>query len=340
VPKEPPHQSSDPNTHPCSLTTLWRGTEIPLYIHTIGSKHPTAKTPLIDLGATGNFIDINYVRSKNLCTHIPSSIPVYNVDGTLNDAGYITKVLNLLVQYGDHSEQATFHVTGIGRMTIILRHTWLIEHNPKIDWSTGKVCMNRCWADVHPTSPQTTPTNQVSSSAENSADHLADNSASPKSEVVSEGAHQGGPEGQTEPNKTRPPPGFACPDQIDLDQGNRLFICFIGEHSRSGQGHSDDIPEAHGSCRRDPIHGFEDIVPKPYQEFKDVFAKKSFNELLDWNKWDHAIELVPDAQMFSTKVYLLVPVEQKQLDEFLEENLQEPMYMSIQITCGLPCLLH
>jgi len=79
-----------------------------------------------------------------------------------------TKVLNLLVQYGDHSEQATFHVTGIGRMTIILRHTWLIEHNPKIDWSTGKVCMNRCWAACAP-NITADDTNQPSvSSAENS----------------------------------------------------------------------------------------------------------------------------------------------------------------------------
>jgi len=56
---------------------------------------------------------------------------------------------------------------------------------------------------------------------------------------------------------------------------------------------------------------FEDIVPKPYQEFKDVFTKESFDELLYWKKWDHAIKLIPDTQTFSTKVYPLAPVEQK-----------------------------
>src|SRR5882724_7436346 len=80
----------------------------------------------------------------------PLSHPVYNVDGTLNDAGYITKVIDLMVQYGDHLEQATFHVMGIGRMTIILGHTWLVEHNPEIDWSTRKVSMNRCLAACTP----------------------------------------------------------------------------------------------------------------------------------------------------------------------------------------------
>jgi len=39
-------------------------------------------------------------------------------------------------------------------------------------------------------------------------------------------------------------------------------------------------------------------------------------------KWDHAIELVPDTQLFSTKVYPLALVEQKQSDDFLKENLK------------------
>src|SRR5882672_11087149 len=84
------------------------------------------------------------------CAPLPQAIPVYNVDGTLNDAGYITKVVNLMVQYRDHSERATFHVMGIGRMTIILGHMWLVKHNPKIDWSTRKVSMTRCPAACVP----------------------------------------------------------------------------------------------------------------------------------------------------------------------------------------------
>src|SRR5882724_628757 len=130
------------------------------------------------------------------------------------------------------------------------------------------------------------------------------------------------PEGQTEPNKTEPPPGFAHPDPDDLDRGDRLFVHFIDEHSaevKATQMISQKLAEAaegtHSTC-------FEDIVPKPYQEFKDVFAKGSFNKLPDHKKWDHAIELILDTQMFSMKVYPLAPVEQKQLGEFLEENLK------------------
>ena len=35
-----------------------------------------------------------------------------------------------------------------------------------------------------------------------------------------------------------------------------------------------------------------------------------------------SIKLILDAKTFSTKVYPLAPVKQKQLDEFLEENLK------------------
>ena len=67
---------------------------------------------------------------------------------------------------------------------------------------------------------------------------------------------------------------------------------------------------------------FEDLVPEPYQGFKGVFSKESFDKLPKWKQWDHTIELVPDTQTFSTKVYPFSPVEQKQLNEFLDENLK------------------
>src|SRR5882724_3701873 len=104
MPEEPPCQSSDPTPILIHSTTLQRGTELPLHIHTIGSNTPLLINALIYLGATGKFFNIDYVRSKNLRTqHLPQAIPVYNVDGTLNDAGYITEVVDLIVQYGDHS---------------------------------------------------------------------------------------------------------------------------------------------------------------------------------------------------------------------------------------------
>jgi len=61
------------------------------------------------------FIDVGFIRSKNIRTHrLPRAISVYNVDWTPNEAGHITEVVDLIVQYKDHSEWATFHIMEIG----------------------------------------------------------------------------------------------------------------------------------------------------------------------------------------------------------------------------------
>jgi len=63
-------------------------------------------------------------------------------------------------------------------------------------------------------------------------------------------------------------------------------------------------------------------LPDCVKGFKLVFAKEDFNILLEHRQWDHAIELIPGSEPKSSKVYSLSPVEQKELDSFLEENLR------------------
>jgi len=53
-----------------------------------------------------------------------------------------------------------------------------------------------------------------------------------------------------------------------------------------------------------------------------MFAKEDFDILLEHRKWDHAIELIPGVEPKSSKVYPLSPLEQTELDVFLEENLR------------------
>jgi len=64
------------------------------------------------------------------------------------------------------------------------------------------------------------------------------------------------------------------------------------------------------------------ISPDCVRGFKSVFAKEDFNVLPEHRQWDHAIELIPGVEPKSSKVYPLSPVEQKELDSFLEENLR------------------
>ena len=63
------------------------------------------------------------------------------------------------------------------------------------------------------------------------------------------------------------------------------------------------------------------MILETYHFFWDIFSKESFDELPEQKQWDHAIELIPGSQPFSTKVYPMSPIEQDELNEFLEENL-------------------
>jgi hypothetical protein len=72
-----------------------------------------ATNALLDCGATGLFIDTEYVKRKRLTVrNLARPIPVYNVDGTLNQAGAISGIVDLVLWYKGHTEQAQFTVTG------------------------------------------------------------------------------------------------------------------------------------------------------------------------------------------------------------------------------------
>ena len=71
-------------------------------------------------------------------------VPVFNVDRTANMASSISEVAELTLRYNGHSERALFSVTRLGKQHMILGHTWLREHNPEVNWQTGKVEMSRC----------------------------------------------------------------------------------------------------------------------------------------------------------------------------------------------------
>jgi len=64
------------------------------------------------------------------------------------------------------------------------------------------------------------------------------------------------------------------------------------------------------------------LLPTYVMEFQSMFTKENFDILPEHCKWDHAIELVSGAEPKLSKVYPLSPLEQEELDTFLEENLR------------------
>ena len=53
-----------------------------------------------------------------------------------------------------------------------------------------------------------------------------------------------------------------------------------------------------------------------------MFSKQTFDVLPEPREWDHAVEIIPGSELTGCKVYPLSPVEQKELDAFLKENLE------------------
>jgi len=100
---------------------------------------------LLDSGATGNFIDRDFVQTKGINTRsISRPIPVYNVDGSSNEVGQISEVVDVVLCYKTHSKRTLLAVSSLGRQSMILGYTWLKDHNPEVNWQTREVQMNQC----------------------------------------------------------------------------------------------------------------------------------------------------------------------------------------------------
>src|SRR5882757_3860861 len=72
------------------------------------------------------------------------------------------------------------------------------------------------------------------------------------------------------------------------------------------------------------IKTWKEIVLSYYHDFEDVFTKEDFDNLPSRQKWDHTIELIPEAlpegEKKHGKVYSLTLDERQELKKFLEEN--------------------
>jgi hypothetical protein len=98
---------------------------------------------LIDCGATGCFIDIEWVKLNNIPTcPLTNPIPVYNVNRTANNASAITDITDVILHDEQHSERTKLAITCLGKQSLILGYNWLRNHNPEINWQTKHVKMS------------------------------------------------------------------------------------------------------------------------------------------------------------------------------------------------------
>jgi len=282
-------------------------THIQVQIQTLDTRAQHELQALLDSGATGLFLSTSFVERNNLNTRkLPRAIPVYNVDGTLNQGGSIKEEVEVIMTFQGHTEKAVFAVCDLGEKDAIIGHTWLFSHNPEIDWQTGKIQLSRC---------------------------------PPKCSIE---ANKKGSHHQKEGRKKKatgrmlPLPVMQEEDEPEaieetsigsiVAEGERLFACVLGPPAlkvNATQTISQKLAEEHSKEKPDWLkRSFEEIVPPQYHEFKAVFSKESFDELPGRKPWDHAIELKPGSEPHRCKIYPLSPNEQAELDAFLDENLK------------------
>jgi hypothetical protein len=100
---------------------------------------------LVDCRATGDFINSEYIISRNLpVQHLSQPIPVLNVDGSPNQAGSITSVVDMVVDHKGHAECIQLTITWLRKQHVILGYSWLQKHNLEINWETKEVRMTCC----------------------------------------------------------------------------------------------------------------------------------------------------------------------------------------------------
>jgi len=124
-----------------------RGTSLllPVEIRTTDTSKLHSVEALLDCRATRSLINRDFVHLKGMNTRTLShNIPVFNVDGSPNEAGQISEVVDVVLCYKTHSERMLLAISGLGKQNLILGYDWLKDYNPKINWEKGEVEMTRC----------------------------------------------------------------------------------------------------------------------------------------------------------------------------------------------------
>ena len=354
-PRRPTSEKRLPHRYTIATTPSENSLVVDIELESTESGVKRCTSALIDSGATGMFINTDYVRENNIPTcALIHPIPVFNVDGTPNEGGMICEIADAILRVDGHTERATFAVTKLGNHSMILGFTWLRKHNPQIDWATKAINLSRC--------PQQCQTCRTDAKAERRTIRIAKTRinacrSGPFPVLVEEyegdedddhhegvATSEGGVPGARSPLQFDPNPFGLHPDDdhdsdVEIEEGDRIFAATIFpensfEYVRASSTVSTRLAEA--SNKNSKTKSFRDIVPDHLHDFAEVFDKGSFDTLPERRKWDHAIELERDPEPGFRKVYPMSLEEQAEMDAFLKEALETGRIRPSKSPIGAP----
>ncbi len=104
---------------------------------------------LLDSGAEESFLDRTLVHQLQIpTTTLHHKIPVSALDGqSLSDITHSSAPLTLITS-GNHTETGTFFIIDSPLAPVVLGHSWLARHNPRVNWGQNSVSewSERCYA--------------------------------------------------------------------------------------------------------------------------------------------------------------------------------------------------
>jgi hypothetical protein len=225
------------------------------------------------------------------------------VDGTKNKTGLITESVVLDLTINGKTTTTELMVTGLGKQKIILGFPWLNEHNPDIDWKTGKITWKTPRRPFRIKRYHNIPFGLAL------AKKLAQQAMRPT--ITEE------PDEEEKLNQTQYP---SPDDEIllgYLEEVQRPNDIWINTKTLSAI----EFHLKYDEKKEDPP--LEQLVPFEYQEYLDVFDENKADRFPGPRPWDHKIELKEGFQPKSFKTYNLTPEEQKELDQWIRDNLEK-----------------
>jgi hypothetical protein len=299
---------------------------------------------LIDCGATGCFIDIEWAKLNNVPTRpLSKPIPVYNVDSTANDAGAITDIADVILCYQNHSERTQLAVTHLGKQSLILGYNWLCNHNPQINWQTKDVKMSRCPLQCS-TCRVEDKRNRMIWKLTTSQINACRSGAFPTmtAEDEDKSPHVNTEETDEEAQDLCPAFDDDLDSEVDdfaIEEDDRIFMTMVHP-----------VDPHHFVCALSTVSGrlaeafakdskpknVEDIVPTSLHTYANIFSETAFDSLPERRKWDHAIELEREPSPGFCKVYPMTLTEQTEMNAFLEEALATGRIRQSKSPLGAP----
>jgi Reverse transcriptase (RNA-dependent DNA polymerase)/Retroviral aspartyl protease len=269
----------------------------------LGQKKIVKATTLLDTGAGGKFIDQNFVWNQKIETKkLKYPIEVFNVDGTLNKWGTITKYTQLDLTINGQTWTHNLLVTGLGKQKIILGYPWFKQTNPDINWKECTLT-GRTKQDKRKPTPKPTIKNKID--PEDWKNHTVN-----------------------------------LIEELDNEQiGNAILLSYIEEAKSKvwinvKTGIAMELAIKENKKKADlPV---KKSIPKDLHDFLDVFDNNKANWFPESNMWDHKIDMKEGFEPKSSKNYNLTPEEQKELDKFLDKNLEKGYIRPSQLPQASP----